>query len=96
MFCRVSVVLVIANDAEDGIYILVVSVVTGVPHAQFVSYDVCNLYCMFILIICPGLEFLPTGEDSAACRGFSDASVVSISVDHQVSVVNVSVDHQVR
>jgi hypothetical protein len=35
-------------------------------------------------IVNPGLEFLPTSEESAACRGFSDASVVSISVDHQV------------
>jgi len=33
-----------------------------------------------------GLEFLPCGEDSDAVRGFSDASVVSISVDHQVCI----------
>ena len=33
-----------------------------------------------------GLEFLPCGEDSDAIRGFSDASVVSISVDHQVCI----------
>jgi len=33
-----------------------------------------------------GLEFLPCGEESDAIRGFSDASVVSISVDHQVCI----------
>jgi len=33
-----------------------------------------------------GLEFLPTGEESAPCRGFSEASVVSISVDRQVCI----------
>ena len=33
-----------------------------------------------------GLEFLPTGEESAPARGFTDASVVSISVDHQVDI----------
>lgn len=33
-----------------------------------------------------GLEFLPCGEESDAVRGFSDASVVSISVDHQVCI----------
>ena len=27
---------------------------------------------------------MPTSEESAPSRGFSDASVVSISVDHQV------------
>jgi len=37
-----------------------------------------------------GLEFLPTGEESAPCRGFSEASVVSISVDHQVCVHHVA------
>jgi len=37
-----------------------------------------------------GLEFLPTGEESAACRGFHEASVVSISVDHQVCVHHIS------
>ena len=31
-----------------------------------------------------GLEFLPTSEASAVIRGFREASVVSISVDHQV------------
>ncbi|XP_023346475.1 general transcriptional corepressor tupA [Eurytemora carolleeae] len=36
-----------------------------------------------------GLEFLPTGEESAPARGFTDASVVSISVDHQVCVHHV-------
>jgi len=36
-----------------------------------------------------GLEFLPTSEESAPSRGFSDASVVSISVDHQVCVHHV-------
>jgi len=33
-----------------------------------------------------GLEFLPTGEESAPARGFTDASVVSISVDNQVDI----------
>ena len=33
-----------------------------------------------------GLEFLPTSEDTEALRGFTDASVVSISVDHQVCI----------
>lgn len=33
-----------------------------------------------------GLEFLPTGEESAPCRGFSEASIVSISVDRQVCI----------
>ena len=31
-----------------------------------------------------GLEFLPTSEESAACRGLHEASLVSVSVDHQV------------
>lgn len=33
-----------------------------------------------------GLEFLPTTEESEAIRGFSDCSVISISVDHQVCI----------
>jgi len=33
-----------------------------------------------------GLEFLPTSVETDAIRGFSDASVVSISVDHQVCI----------
>jgi hypothetical protein len=33
-----------------------------------------------------GLEFLPTSEETEAARGFTDASVVSISVDHQVCI----------
>jgi len=33
-----------------------------------------------------GLEFLPTTPETDAIRGFSDASVVSISVDHQVCI----------
>ena len=33
-----------------------------------------------------GLEFLPTGEQAAICRAFKEASVVSISVDHQVVI----------
>ena len=33
-----------------------------------------------------GLEFLPTSEETDAIRGFTDASVVSISVDHQVCI----------
>jgi len=33
-----------------------------------------------------GLEFLPCGDESDAVRGFSEASVVSISVDHQVCI----------
>jgi len=37
-----------------------------------------------------GLEFLPTGEESAACRGMHEASLVSVSVDHQVCVHHVS------
>lgn len=36
-----------------------------------------------------GLEFLPTSEASAVIRGFREASVVSISVDHQVCVHHV-------
>jgi len=36
-----------------------------------------------------GLEFMPTCEESAPARGFSDASVVSISVDHQVCIHHV-------
>ena len=32
-----------------------------------------------------GLEFLPTTEQGAICRAFKEASVVSISVDHQVN-----------
>ena len=32
-----------------------------------------------------GMEFLPTTEQSAICRAFKEASVVSISVDHQVN-----------
>ena len=31
-----------------------------------------------------GMEFLPTTEQSAICRAFKEASVISISVDHQV------------
>ena len=30
------------------------------------------------------MEFLPTSEESAACRGLHEASLVSVSVDHQV------------
>jgi len=37
-----------------------------------------------------GLEFLPTSEESSACRGLHEASLVSVSVDHQVCVHNVS------
>ena len=33
-----------------------------------------------------GLEFLPTNTETEAIRGFSDASVVSISVDNQVCI----------
>ncbi len=33
-----------------------------------------------------GLEFLPTTPDTDAIRGYSDASVVSISVDNQVCI----------
>ena len=36
-----------------------------------------------------GLEFLPTSEETDAIRGFSDASVVSISVDHLVCIHHV-------
>jgi len=36
-----------------------------------------------------GLEFLPTGEQSAVCRAFKEASVISISVDHQVCIHHV-------
>jgi len=36
-----------------------------------------------------GLEFLPTTEESAPCRGFREASVVSVSVDHQVCIHHV-------
>ena len=33
-----------------------------------------------------GLEFLPTSEESSACRGLHEASLVSVSVDHQVEI----------
>ena len=33
-----------------------------------------------------GLEFLSSSDTAAVVRGFREASVVSISVDHQVSV----------
>jgi len=36
-----------------------------------------------------GLEFLPTTEQGAICRAFKEASVVSISVDHQVCIHHV-------
>jgi len=36
-----------------------------------------------------GLEFLPTSDEAAPSRGFHEASVVSISVDHQVCVTHV-------
>ncbi len=36
-----------------------------------------------------GLEFLPGGDSTEVVRGFSDASVVSISVDYQVCVHHV-------
>ena len=36
-----------------------------------------------------GLEFLPTSDANEVVRGFSDASVVSISVDHQVCIHHV-------
>ena len=36
-----------------------------------------------------GLEFLPTGEQAAICRAFKEASVISISVDHQVCIHHV-------
>jgi len=39
-----------------------------------------NAHAYFIT----ALEFLPTGEESAPCRGFSEASLVSVSVDHLV------------
>merc|ERR1719245_166703 len=34
-------------------------------------------------------EFLTTGEQSAVCRAFKEASVISISVDHQVCIHHV-------
>lgn len=37
-----------------------------------------------------GLEFLPTDSESAPCRGLHEASLVSVSVDHQVCIHNVS------
>lgn len=37
-----------------------------------------------------GLEFLPTGEESSASQGLHEASLVSISVDHQVCVHHVT------
>jgi hypothetical protein len=33
-----------------------------------------------------GLEFLSTSDEVEMVRGFTDASVVSISVDHQVCI----------
>jgi len=36
-----------------------------------------------------GLEFLPSSDTSAVVRGFREASVVSISVDHQVCIHHV-------
>ncbi len=36
-----------------------------------------------------GLEFIPGGEETEVIRGFSDASVVSISVDHHVCIHHV-------
>ena len=36
------------------------------------------------ICLCSGLEFLPTSEESSACRGLHEASLVSVSVDHQV------------
>jgi hypothetical protein len=36
-----------------------------------------------------GLEFLPTTEEADVIRGYSDASVVSISVDHQICIHHV-------
>merc|ERR1719397_301811 len=36
-----------------------------------------------------GLEFLPTTEQAAICRAFKEASVISISVDHQVCIHHV-------
>ena len=37
-----------------------------------------------------GLEFLPTSDEAAPCRAFREASVISISVDHQVSPLSQS------
>lgn len=37
-----------------------------------------------------GIEFLPTSEESAACRGLHEASLVSVSVDHQVCIHHVT------
>jgi len=36
-----------------------------------------------------GLEFLPTSDEAAPCRAFREASVISISVDHQVCIHHV-------
>ena len=39
-----------------------------------------------------GLEFLSSSDTAAVVRGFREASVVSISVDHQVSVCKQNTD----
>lgn len=42
-----------------------------------------------------GLEFLPTTPETDAIRGFSDCSVVSISVDHQVCIHHIPRNPQI-
>ena len=72
---RASVTLLCANSPVQGVVeIFTAFNLTRVKRVR-------NSHSTFIT----GLEFLPTTEQGAICRAFKEASVVSISVDHQVS-----------
>eukprot|EP00088_Acartia_fossae_P040725 TRINITY_DN4244_c0_g1_i11.p1 TRINITY_DN4244_c0_g1~~TRINITY_DN4244_c0_g1_i11.p1 ORF type:complete len:349 (+),score=41.90 TRINITY_DN4244_c0_g1_i11:150-1196(+) len=76
--------------SDNGNFVATGTMMEGIVEI-FASFNlsllrrVTNSHSTFIT----GLEFLPTSEESAPCRGFSDASVVSISVDHQVCIHHV-------
>jgi len=76
--------------SDNGNFVATGSMSEGVVeiYAAFnlsVLKRVANSHSTFIT----GLEFMPTSEESAPSRGFSDASIVSISVDHQVCIHHV-------
>ena len=71
--------------SDNGTFVATGTMMDGIVDI-FTSYNltrvkrVRNAHQTFIT----GLEFLPSGPESAVVRGFKEASVISISVDHQV------------
>jgi len=73
--------------SDNGTYVATGSMFDGTVEI----YTAFNLQCLKKVekshaTFITGLEFLPTSEEADVIRGFSDASVVSISVDHQICV----------